>query len=589
MSDRRRTHPKFVKLSGPSKRALACAFAMVLVMAACKPTRQRTLNKLNYEPVKVEPGYPYKLLNFSGQFCANPLRDQTFETRFLFVIDNSGSCYPDPTDPSNPATDPDGKRRYQALLNFVDSIKSNPKYGDSSKLKFSMLVFNHRQLFCRSEDPVNPPASCQLGKMDRQRSYGLSQSFVDIDSFRKVVNDDFTRLQASQPEQDYKSPGWTDYGEALTEAYTMIKSDIAEIKKNLKEGEEPASKPFYMVVFISDGAPTDPNGQTIPYSTISKAQKDIQNYVNVVESQYTLGVQMNTVLFHYSAATLAQTTDSSCSQPVIPELGKCPEALLKQMAQNGGGAFFKTFGDDPIPYDKFTIPTQKLKTSLVDYFLYNASTVWDGDKLVRSPASDGLSEDDKLSFGGDSSLRDANVNDLSDIVELYLGQNGVAACLAKRPGIVNPDADDDNDGLTNLEEGCLESDPSNPDTNGDTIDDGTAIRLNLGYKGGDNSAWLDSDRDGLTNIYEIKKWTPPFFDNGKIANLKVQEHTVTELGMINNQLCYKIDVKQVPYFDPCDQIQLLTIEMESSQSAKRTMKRRTYRAKDFLNLNVSCP
>lgn len=578
-----------ILLKNRSRRVIASALTVLFAFSSCKPAKQRTLAKLNYEPIKVEQNYPYQLLNFSGQFCANPLRDQTFETRFLFVIDNSGSCYPDPNDSSIPPTDPDGKRRYQALLNFVDSIKANPKYGDSSKLKFGLNVFNHRQLFCRTEDPVNPPISCQIGKMDRSKSYGASTSFVDIDTFKNIVNGDYTRLQASAPEQDYKSAGWTDYGEALTEAYTMIKSDIAEIKKNLQEGEEPASKPFYMVVFISDGAPTDPNGNTIPYAQIAKVQKDIQNYVNVVESQYTLGVQMNTVLFHYSAATLAQLTDASCSQPVIPELGKCPEALLKQMAQNGGGAFFKTFGDDPIPYDKFTIPTQKLKTSLVDYFLYNASTVWDGDKLFRSPANDGLTEDDKTPFGADPTLRDANGNGLADIVELYLGASGVASCIAKRGSVANPDIDDDNDGLTNLEETCLLSDPKNPDTNGDTIDDGTAIRLNLGYKVGDNSAWLDSDRDGLTNIYEIKKWTPPFFDNNKITNLKTQDHTVTELGMMNNQLCYKIDVRQVPYFDPCDEIQLLTIEMESSQSAKRTMKKRVYRAKEFLNLNVSCP
>jgi alpha-tubulin suppressor-like RCC1 family protein len=64
--------------------------------------------------------------------------------------------------------------------------------------------------------------------------------------------------------------------------------------------------------------------------------------------------------------------------------------------------------------------------------------------------------------------------------------------------------DPDGDGLTNAQEWSLGTDPYNPDTNGDGIPDGVAVRS------GKSPTNLDMDGDGLVNSLEIGKGTDPF-------------------------------------------------------------------------------
>ena len=64
--------------------------------------------------------------------------------------------------------------------------------------------------------------------------------------------------------------------------------------------------------------------------------------------------------------------------------------------------------------------------------------------------------------------------------------------------------DPDHDGLSNLLEYRLGSDPLNPDTNGDGITDGVAYRLGISVTN------LDMDGDGVTNVVERQRGTSPF-------------------------------------------------------------------------------
>lgn len=64
-------------------------------------------------------------------------------------------------------------------------------------------------------------------------------------------------------------------------------------------------------------------------------------------------------------------------------------------------------------------------------------------------------------------------------------------------------ADTDNDGLTNLQEFQLGTDPRNPDTDGDGVSDGEEV------KRGTNPLSADTDGDGLTDAEEIRLGTDP--------------------------------------------------------------------------------
>ena len=64
--------------------------------------------------------------------------------------------------------------------------------------------------------------------------------------------------------------------------------------------------------------------------------------------------------------------------------------------------------------------------------------------------------------------------------------------------------DPDEDGLTTAEELEIGSDPRNPDTNGDGLLDGAAVR------GGKSATDMDMDDDGLSNLDERAIGTDPF-------------------------------------------------------------------------------
>jgi hypothetical protein len=91
-------------------------------------------------------------------------------------------------------------------------------------------------------------------------------------------------------------------------------------------------------------------------------------------------------------------------------------------------------------------------------------------------------------------LTDRNANGLPDVVENALRAAGVSA---------DPDADSDGDGLTNLEEYCLGTDPMKADTDGDGIPDGEEVRLGL------NPLSADTDGDGFSDSEELARGTDP--------------------------------------------------------------------------------
>lgn len=65
-------------------------------------------------------------------------------------------------------------------------------------------------------------------------------------------------------------------------------------------------------------------------------------------------------------------------------------------------------------------------------------------------------------------------------------------------------ADSDQDGLTTAEEAAIGSDPWNPDTNGDGLSDGVAVRSGL------SATNPDMDNDGSPNAIELARGTDPF-------------------------------------------------------------------------------
>jgi Zn-dependent metalloprotease len=73
----------------------------------------------------------------------------------------------------------------------------------------------------------------------------------------------------------------------------------------------------------------------------------------------------------------------------------------------------------------------------------------------------------------------------------------------------NVDQDSDNDGLTNDQESSLGTDPSNPDTDNDGLNDGVEVKTH-----GTDPLNADTDRDGVNDNTELANGTNPLKANG---------------------------------------------------------------------------
>ncbi|MDR1209001.1 MAG: thrombospondin type 3 repeat-containing protein [Clostridiales bacterium] len=93
---------------------------------------------------------------------------------------------------------------------------------------------------------------------------------------------------------------------------------------------------------------------------------------------------------------------------------------------------------------------------------------------------------------------------LTDYIEIHITGSDPAVADSDGNGIDDGDEDFDDDGLTNLEELDIDTQPLNPDSDNDGLSDGDEV-----YIYGTDPLSADSDRDGLPNALEIEYGTAP--------------------------------------------------------------------------------
>lgn len=199
--------------------------------------------------------------------CNEIFVDQTRPVKVLFVIDKSGSNLSSAIDKAG--TDPMKTWRSAVLKTFADKYKAKPN------LSYSVISFNN-------------------GK-SADHSAGFVPSLDDaIASFNAA-----------------KDTGNTPYKAGLTRALTILEED----EKNNSSGEKPA----YMVVFMSDGYPSDYGGTGSSNTNIDMTlmATDISKILSVATGR----VALSTVYYYNTAMVSAAST------------------VLEQMSQIGGGTF----------------------------------------------------------------------------------------------------------------------------------------------------------------------------------------------------------------------------------------------------------
>lgn len=123
---------------------------------------------------------------------------------------------------------------------------------------------------------------------------------------------------------------------------------------------------------------------------------------------------------------------------------------------------------------------------------------------------DGILNVDEATYGTDPNDADSDDDGINDGVEVANGSDPMDPCDPN-----DDDCDDDGDGLTNLQEANLNTDPNNPDTDGDGVNDGDEVTNGsdpLNFCDPDDSAPecnIDTDGDGVLDIRENLDGTNP--------------------------------------------------------------------------------
>jgi hypothetical protein len=94
------------------------------------------------------------------------------------------------------------------------------------------------------------------------------------------------------------------------------------------------------------------------------------------------------------------------------------EQLLGQMASSGNGQYLRFDSGQNILYEQFAPPSRKIINNLVDVFVTNQNLVWwDDGRLLVDSDGDGLPDVIENQIGSNPELADSDGNGVSDLVE----------------------------------------------------------------------------------------------------------------------------------------------------------------------------
>ncbi len=455
-------------------RAVVCAIFWVWVSlgAACT---QSDVFRL-YPPAPL----PEDKIVIEGTYCASEPESLIFPVKILFIMDDSGSMAgSDPT-----------FRRLAAARELIDALIDTPE------------------------------------------TYFGVERFQDGEPFLLTTNPTFTRdrptLDNALADAQHQPAGWTPYVGALSTAVTAIANDM---------DEDPilAIRTRYIVLFLSDGEPTD---EEAPYARIYSTVEQLK------------------ALEQGSPAAGEVTLHTSYLQD-----GDLPNAaaisLLQEMARLGEGQFKNFENGDAIDFSDFDVTA--ISRDYRAYFpvlVTNLNTRPSLNGYLIDSDTDGLPDIEEEQLGTDPTLIDTDGDGCSDLMEVkYARWDPLTPGWETDPvhcdcTLAEQTTDSDGDGLTDCEEKWLSLDPKNPDSdadaegksNPDHMLDRLEVLWNLGRTTWDANE--DYDVDGFSNLVELSTHMDPNRNDNQFREelAYVYDYVNQQTG---NQNCYDFRVSNV--------------------------------------------
>jgi len=407
----RRTAPRTRALPAGS-RALAAVLLAWLALSACSEAR--------LEPIPPEPVYRDDKLEVSGEICTREPETLTFPLRVLFIVDSSVSM--DVTDPPDPVTGETGRERSvrETWEHLLDQGPSGVRVG--------VIRFSAEAQGQTGVDEDTPPD-------------GIPDTFFTADRSR------LTAATASLGITDRT----TNYNNALGEAYYEIRTEL------LAADQESLPLSKYVVVFLSDGIP-----DTDDTDSRGNAEDEI---VQAVSSLRELADTFRVGEFAFHTAYLTGGDGISFDRQAA--------SLLERMAKVGGGSYRSFPNGEQLNFLFVDFTVLKRVFTLKSLVAFNTNVVMDVEQLPPPPVD--------LDAGSDA--EDADVEDEPD------------ADLDAEDADVDPDAPD-----TPVVEAPGPPEPTSPLA---YVDENSSTRVECG------EPLVDSDSDGLSDLKELEIGTNP--------------------------------------------------------------------------------
>jgi len=232
-------------------------------------------------------------------------------------------------------------------------------------------------------------------------------------------------------------------------------------------------------------------------------------------------------------------------------VGVPPEFLtiLQGMAVTGGGEYREMSGPESLAaaFDEILSISDLLRLfDMKAFFVHNRNAIvkeWDGEMVTLADSDgDGLADLEEDELGTDPLLADTDGDAIGDLVEVVVGSDPTAAEQHDDP-LPEDFEDPDGDGLNGFEEELLLTDPNRFDTDIDGIPDGIEVRYGTAPVLMDDRG--DYDDDFHPNADEIWAHTNPR-EVEELARTELSyRYTTDALGRNGGTFCHAIDVENI--------------------------------------------
>lgn len=274
-------------------------------------------------------------------------------------------------------------------------------------------------------------------------------------------------------------------GNGGTPYLAALNFTFGELSDDVRKNPVLARRSRYVILFLSDGAPTDSQPPQI-----LDAVKTIMSLKDEVGA-----ITLNTVFLGGPTGTT--------------------QSLLETMATEGGGVFKSFPNGDALSLDGFDLSGLRRTYQQRFFMVSNRTMLATGEGPKVDSDEDGLSDEREAQLGSDPTARDSDQDGCGDAMEARVGWN------PNVPGQLNNECvcgatelgDTDRDGLSDCEERWLGTSKLSPDSDlspersavGDWLYDVIDSDL-LADPGGPNET-SDKDIDGVGDLHELRTHT----------------------------------------------------------------------------------